>query len=247
MPPIPKPFDSQSIADWIAQLQKNDSPEQRLRALQAIGLLGGPDEITRWAVHALRDNDSTIRALAAKLIGGLRLSVSDETETLIASLLQDSDPDVRFESARALLRTKSKRSDHVVPVLFSFLDEEETQPLMVAAILNTFVEAEVIPGRVESELLPRLLRFLDHDRAEVREANSTVFAKWPAFCESCTDQLLPLLDDSEPVVREQIALAFGQSKINSEKVREGLRIASQDEDTEVARVATEALQRLGQD
>ena len=236
MPPIPKPFASQSISDWIAQLQKNDSPEQRLRALQAIGLLGGPDEITRWAVHALRDNDSTIRALAAKLIGGLRLSVSDETETLIASLLQDSDPDVRFESARALLRTKSKRSDHVVPVLFSFLDEEET-----------FVEAEVIPGRVESELLPRLLRFLDHDRAEVREANSTVFAKWPAFCESCTDQLLPLLDDSEPVVREQIALAFGQSKINSEKVREGLRIASQDEDTEVARVATEALQRLGQD
>ena len=246
MPPIPKPFASQSISDWITLLQKDDSPEQRLRALQAIGLLGGPDEIARWAAHALRDNDSTIRALAAKLIGGLRLPVSDETQTLIASLLQDNDPDTRFESARALLRTKSSRSDLVAPILFSFLDEEETQPLMVASILNTFVEAEVIPGRIESELLPRLLRFVDHDRAEVREANSAVFAKWPALCQACTDRLIPLLDDSEPVVREQIALAFGKSGINSEKVREGLRAASQDEDSEVARVATEALQRLGQ-
>ena len=246
MPPIPKPFAGQSISDWITQLQNDDSPEQRLRALQAIGLLGASDEITRWAAHALRDNDSTIRAIAAKLIGGLRVPVSDETATLIASLLQDSDPDTRFESARALLRTKSSRSDLAAPILVAILDEEETQPLMLAAILNTFVEAEGIPDQVESELLPRLLRFLDHDRAEVREANSAVFAKWPTLCESCTDQLLPLLDDSEPVVREQIALAFGQSRINSENVREGLRIASQDEDTEVARVATEALQRLGQ-
>ncbi len=246
MPPIPKPFASQSISDWMTQLQKDDSPEQRLRALQAIGLLGSPDEIAQWATHALRDSDSTIRALAAKLIGGLRRPVPAEPETLILSLLQDSDPDTRFESARALLRTRSNRSDAVTPILFAFLDEEETQPLMVAAILNTFVEAESIPGPVVSELIPRLLRFIEHDRAEVREANSAVFAKWPALCESCTDHLLPLLDDSEPVVREQIALAFGKSGINSEKIREGLRIASQDEDTEVARVAAEALQRLGQ-
>ena len=246
MPPIPKPFSSQPISDWIVQLQKDDSAEQRLRALQAIGLLAPPDEIARWAAHALSDNDSTIRALAAKLIGGLRLPVSAETETLLVSLLQDADPDTRFESARALLRTKSNQSGLVPPILFTFLDEEETQPLMVASILNTFAEAEDIPSQVMSELLPRLLRFLDHDRAEVREANSTIFAKWPSLCESCVDQLLPLLDDSEPVVREQIALAFGQSGINSEKVREGLRTASQDEDSEVARVATEALQRLGQ-
>jgi HEAT repeat protein len=246
MPPIPKPFASQSISDWIAQLQNDDSADQRLRALQAIGLLGAPDEIACSAAHALRDNDSTIRAMAAKLVGGLRLTLSDETETLVASLLQDHDPDTRFESARALLRTKSSRSELVAPILFSFLDEEETQPLMVASILNTFVEADGIPRRFESELLPRLLRFLDHDRAEVREANSAVFAKWPTLCESCTDQLLPLLDDSEPVVRENIALALGQSRINSEEVRDALRAASQDEDHEVARVAAEALQRLGQ-
>ena len=246
MPPIPKPFSSQPISDWIAQLQKNDSAEQRLRALQAIGLLASPDEIARWSAHALCDNDSTIRAFAAKLIGGLRTPVSDQTATLLASLLQDSDPDTRFESARALLRTKSNQTDLVTPTLFAFLDEEETQPLMVASILNTFAEADAFPGRNESELLPRLLRFLDHDRAEVREANTAIFAKWPSLCQSCEDQLLPLLDDSEPVVREQIALAFGQSGIKCEKVREGLRAASQDEDTEVARVATEALQHLGQ-
>ena len=246
MPPIPKPFSSQPIADWITQLQKDNSAEQRLRALQAIGLLAPPDEIARWSAHALCDEDSTIRAFAAKLIGGLRTPVPYQTTTLLASLLQDSDPDTRFESARALLRTKSNQSNLVAPVLFAFLDEEETQPLMVASILNTLAEADAFPGLNEPELLPRLLRFIDHDRAEVREANSAVFAKWPSLCQSCTDQLLPLLDDSEPVVREQIALAFGQSGINSEKVREGLRAASQDEDTEVARVAIEALRRLSQ-
>ena len=227
-------------------LQQDDSAEQRLRALQAISLLAPPDEITRWGTHALRDSDSTVRALAAKLIGGLRKPISDESSSSLVSLLQDPDPDTRFEAARALLRTKSKHADLVAPILFAFLDEDETQPLMVASILNTFVEADSFPGRTGSELLPRLLRFLDHDRAEVREANSAVFAKWPSLCESCADKLLPLLDDSEPVVREQIALAFGLSGVNDEKVREGLRIASQDEDSEVARIATEALQRLGE-
>jgi HEAT repeat protein len=78
----------------------------------------------------------------------------------------------------------------------------------------------------------------------VREAVAIAFAKWPSLCQSLVDQLLPLLDDSEPVVREKIAEAFGQAGLTEEKIQSALKIATQDEDTEVARVATEALQRL---
>ena len=115
---------------------------------------------------------------------------------------------------------------------------------MVAAVVNTLVEADSIQATAENEFLPRFQRLLDHERAEVREAVSTAFAKWPTMCQSLTDQLLPLLDDSEPVVREKIAYALGRAGVNNESIRTALQSASQDEDSEVARVATESLKQF---
>jgi vesicle coat complex subunit len=244
MPEIPKPFANQSVTAWIDQLQRAESAEDRLRALQAISILAPKEEAANWSAHSLRDSDSMIRALAAKLLGVIDKPLSPESETEIVSLLVDTDPDTRFEASRALLRRKSARSDQAIPVLLAFLDEDETQPLMVAAILSTLVDHGTGDELNEAVLSPRLQRRLEDERGEVREAVAIAFAKWPEMCKPIADQLLPLLDDSEPVVREKIAEAFGRSGIVNEKIQTALQTASQDEDSEVARVAVEALQRL---
>lgn len=245
MPAIPLPFSELPFSEWIAQFQKADVVDDRFRALQAIGSLGPPDEVTRWATIALRDPDPTIKALGAKLIGNVASSVSDETVDQLKLLLLDSDPDVRFDSARTLIRKKSAQSKLAIPVLLAFLDETETHALMLASIINSIVEADLSPDVADVELRPRIQKLLDHDRAEVREAVANAFAKWPAMARSCADQLRPLLDDSEPVVREKIAFTFGHAGLVNNEIMSALQVASQDEDVEVARVATEALRLLG--
>ena len=242
MPLLPPPFSNQPLSDWIAQLQQSASAEDRVRALQAIGVLGSPLEVVAWALNAVRDTDSTVRALAAKQLGAIE--ASEAVETQLVSLLDDVDPDVKFEAARALVRAKSQQSILTVPVFLTFLDETETHPLMVAAVVNTLVKIDLPPQTTMEGLRPRLQRLLNHERAAVREAVSSAFVKWPAMGASCVDQLLPLLDDNEPVVRENIAKSLGESGVTNDAIRAALQTASQDEDVEVARAANDALQRL---
>ena len=241
---MPQPYSQRSLDEWITDVQRAELAEDRLRALQAVGFLAKKEETARWAAHSLKDPDATIRALAAKLLADPEIVHLVNPAAELVSLLSDPDPDVRFESARTLIKRKSVENGRAVPILLSFLDEPETHPLMVAAIVNLLVEAGSLPGLTETELLPRLRQRLAEERGEIREAVATAFAKWPKMCQTTADELLPLLDDSEPVVREKIAEAFGQSEIDNEKIRAALQIASHDEDSEVARVAVQALECL---
>ena len=244
MPSIPQPFSNLPLEGWITQLQQAAQAEDRLRALQAIGSLANPAEIAQSAANSLQDADPMLRALAAKLLANAPSPLATETAARLEFLLNDPDPDVQFEAARTLIRKNSAKDSRAIPTLLAFLDEAETQPLMVASIINLLAANSPIAGLNTTDLLPRLQQRIEHDRGEVREAVAIAFAKWPALCQSLVDQLLPLLDDSEPVVREKIAEAFGQAGLTDQKIQSALKIATQDEDTEVARVATEALQRL---
>ena len=219
-------------------------PEERLRALQAIGSLCSPNEKAQWASHALNDTDATIRAMAAKQLGNAGSPATEMAESQLVSLLADTDPDVRFESSRALVRLKSTRTNLAIPVLFSFLDESETHALMIAAVVNALVETDLPHETVIEGLQPRLKKLIDHERAEVREAIANAFAKWPIMAASLSETLLPLLDDPEPLVREKIANALGEAGIVNDNIKSALESASHDEDTEVARVAREALDKL---
>jgi HEAT repeat protein len=244
MSKVPLPFSDQSISDWIALVQQSKDAEKRFRALQAIRSLCPPHEVAEWAARCLVDADSTVRALAAKLCGNSGSVPAAQTETQLVALLADADPDVRFESARTLIRVKSPHWALTVPVLLSFLDELETQPLMIAAVIHALVEADGPASTIADELRPRLQRLLDHERAEVREAVATAVAMWPSMAVGLGGQLLPLLDDSEPIVREKIAQALGRAGVVNDQIKAALETARQDEDSEVAREAQEALKAL---
>lgn len=244
MPKLPPLFSERSVPEWIALFQSASSAEDRIRGLQAINALCPAEEARRLANQALTDADPTVRALAARLVGNNAAPLSADLDARLQCLLNDDDPDVRFESARALLRCGSVQADQAISKLIAFLDEQETDALMMAAVVSTIVDASPNFSRVESELLPRLSRLIDHERAEVREAVACAFARWPQLSRACSPQLLPLLDDSEPLVREKIALALGQSGLTDDAIKAALSTAANDDDVEVARVAAEALQRL---
>lgn len=246
MPTIPQPFSHKPISEWLKQFQQSEAAELRLQALQAIGLLAEAQEASRIAAQALSDPDPTIRALSAKQLSRPETTISADTEQKLLALLLESDPDARFESARTLVRRHSPQTDQVLPVLLAFLDEPETQPLMLAAVITIIAELNLDPQIACQQVQPRLTPYLEHDRAEVREAVASSFARWPQMAESIADRLLPLLDDSEPVVREKVADTLGQLGSQDDAILQALSSASQDEDPEVARVAAEALRRLAQ-
>ena len=244
MAKLPLPFSNQSVSEWTVQFRQSSAAEDRLRALQAVSVLAPADETSRLANDALNDVDPMIRAMAARLVGREGMATSSDTEAKLVRLLYDEDPDVQFESARTLIRTKSRQAPQAYPSLFTRLDEAETPALMLATILSLLTEADLDPATVDGELRPRLMGWLEHDRGEVREAIANAFGKWPSMAHACVDRLIPLLEDSEPVVREKIAFTLGQSGINTDAVRAGLETATTDEDTEVARVAKEAVANL---
>lgn len=225
-------------------LHDASSADDRLRALQAIRVRCNQEQIAQSSLHALRDTDPNVKALAARLLGQNTEQISDETSSELESLSRDDDPDVRFESARALLRLAPQASGAALPVLLAFLDEAETDPLMLAATLNTIAESTIEQELMTKELQPRLLRFLKHDRGEVREAASLIYAHWPEIAKSNPEELITALDDVEPVVREKIAFTLGEVGASTDAIRSALETATTDEDTEVAKAATAAFERL---
>lgn len=246
MPKLPLPFSDRTPEEWIAFLQEAKSADDRLRALQAISVRCNRDQIVASSQQAIRDPDPAVKALAAKLLGLNAETISADAQAQLTSLLTDDDPDVRFEAARTIVRRPSAAASQALPVLLAFLDEPETDSLMLAATLNTIAASELTTEFVHEQLQPRMNRFLEHDRGEVREATSLIYARWPEIAKTDPERLVASLDDVEPVVREKIAFTLGEIGVATETIQSALQTASEDEDTEVAQVATTALQRLRQ-
>ena len=240
------PFSGRSLAEWIEVLQRAESADERYRALLAVKSLGSWEEAVAASHRVLSDDDSVVRALAAKVLGESRRldeadasSWSEIAEALVARL-SDLDVDVRFEAARALGRVR--RGDAAArDVLLSLLDEEDVQPLMLASIITAVAE------RSDVDLTRLALRYgtlLIHEQAEVRESVSAAVAQWGVSAAALIEPLLIALDDEEPLVRENAALALGRAGVASEEVAAALRAAATDEDEVVASVARDALTLL---
>ncbi len=241
------PFSERSLAEWIELLPQATSPDERYRALLAVKTLGSLDEAVTWSRHSLRDADSAIRALAAKQLGEWkRLPASDaapwnEIATELTQRLADPDIDVRFEAARALGRIRAN-DESSRGVLLSLLDDEGIQPLMTASIVTALGERSDVDLAL---LAPRYGKLLSHEQAEVRESVSAAVATWSQQAAPLIEPLLIALDDEEPLVRENAALALGCAGVASEAILTALQSASADEDEVVAEAARESLHRLG--
>jgi len=245
------PFAHRPLAAWIEDLQQSTVADDRYRALLAVNALGTDRDAVTWCGHSLKDTDSSVRALAAKQLGGRKRnsepSATAATENLwpeigtaLAARLQDDDPDVRFEAACAL-GAVSPQINEARNVLLTLLDDEGTLPLSLAAVVSAVGERQDIAF---GELAPRLKVLITHPQAEVRENVTGVIAKGGVDAGQLAAELIVALDDEEPVVRENAAVALGHSGQKSAEVLAALQIASRDEDEGVAAAANTAIDEL---
>lgn len=248
---MPKsPFSNRSVDEWIIQLQQATSADDRYRALLAISSSGSRQQALKYSVLSLEDSDSGVRALAAKQIRELKtrddaeLGASIEAWQEIASKLQkllaDEDPDVRFEAARTLTQV-SPGDIAARDVLLALLDDDGTQPLMLAVVVTAVGERQDLGATV---LLPRFQKLISHSQAEVRENVSAVVCQWGSEVTTMLPELIVALDDDEPIVRENAAIALSDSGAATEEVLAALRIAAKDEDEGVAAAAQNAITKL---
>lgn len=245
------PFPQRPLSDWIEDLQHAEAAEDRYRALLAIHSSGDFLESVPWCRSALHDSDAGVRALAAKQIGQWRHAeeprasdaIWQEVELDLVPLLQDADPDVRFETARSLGRIDPKLTSPG-DVLLSLLDGEETQPLMIAVVVSALGERTDLDS---DALVPRFRTLLGHSQAEVRENVSSVVSRWDTAALSLMiAELVLATDDDEPIVRENAVLALGKSGLDSSPILAALTRAMEDEDEGVAAAARLVHARLSQ-
>jgi HEAT repeat protein len=246
MAPFVSPFAKRPLTEWVDQLQRSSSSEDRYRALLAVNALAAPTDVARWCRHSLADADPSLRALAAKQLGELKHRHESDAKLTVAwpdvvadllLRLSDADFDVRFEAARALGRIDASQESPRT-VLETLLDDEATQPLMLAAVVSAIAE------RSESLSESRVARYrilLSHDLAEVRESVAAAIAAVGAGAREFVAELLVALDDDEPIVRENAARALGHAGVESPEIIAELNKTTADEDEGVAAAAREAI------
>lgn len=251
MPRFVSPFENRPLTAWIEDLQHAQVADDRYRALLAINALGTAQDAVRWSARYLNDQDSNVRALAAKQLGERRRSSTSgasaddgiawaEIAAALVTRLHDEDPDVCFESARSLgaINPQATEAGHV---LMSLLDNEETQPLMLGVVMSALGERRDIEA---AALIPRLRKLIVHPQAEVRENATALAAKLASGTAELAPELIAALDDDEPIVRENAAIALGQAGLNSTDIIDALMTASQDEDEGVADAAKASIARV---
>lgn len=241
------PFTGRPLQDWIKDLAQAPSPDDRYRALLAVQSLGSPSQQLEGCRTALADADSGMRAQAAKKLRDLRSQIETISATersalaaKLSDLLRNDDPDVRFEAARTL-GVLDPNNSGARDVLLALLDDEGTQPLMLSVVVTALGERD---DSQPTDLLPRFRKLLSHPQAEVRENVSAVVSRWGASAAPLVAELIQALDDDEPIVRENAAIALGGAVITSDDVISALHQAAADEDEGVALAAKTACERL---
>jgi HEAT repeat protein len=247
MKPALKPFAEKPLAAWLELFRSSPNAEERYRALQAVASLAKPDESIGWLQMGLDDADSAVRAGSARLLASRieltpRPASAEEWKSVAerwAPLLNDDDPDVRFESACGLVELDPANTS-AATVLAELLVDAETQPAMLAAILKTY--RVIDPQALKST--PPWTRLLQHEQSIVREEAARTLGHWGSASSNLVQELVPQLEDEEPFVREEAAKALGAIGIAAPNIMAALETATTDEDEIVAETAKASLQKL---
>ncbi len=243
MPDPLRRFADRPLAAWQELFQSSPQEEERYLALQAIAALTDRNQAVGWMIRGLQDAESSLRAAAARWLANQKGAGTEAELNAIHArwqeLLQDADPDVRFEAARGLF-TRAANHQPATTVLLALLNDADTQPVMLAAVLQALSQGSN-PGEAPSIAWPH---FLQHEQAEVREQAARALGHCGTRSAAQAQELFPLLDDEEPFVREAAAESLGQMGLTTDAILRTLETASTDDDAVVAEAVRAALHRL---
>jgi HEAT repeat protein len=154
-------------------------------------------------------------------------------------LCGDESLDVRLEAAAALGRLDGE-SALALSTLQELAQRDDIQPLALATAIDVLGRSQ----EAASLLQDAARAWLAAEAVEVREAALLAVSRWGAAGRPLIATVLELLEDEDPVVREQAAVAVGQLRPSLAVAREPLEAAAHDEDAAVAAAAQHALQQL---
>jgi HEAT repeat protein len=253
--------------DRLTEALAHPRPELRMRAVQALGELGDP-AAAEALIGILGDSEAAVAAAAETVLGGFGDAVNDalgaalEGETRVAEkcreLLVDRDPPALSALVEVVKSGGDQARDLAAGALVGVLGEiadADSQEVVFRALLAALgdrrpaVRVRVARGLgtlADSRAAKALAAQLKDGLEEVRDACSESLE---ALGEPAIPWLIDTLADRNPNARAAAARLLGRLAAESdremrERVGERLRLASEDRDAEVRRLALEALGRL---
>ncbi|MBM4076093.1 MAG: HEAT repeat domain-containing protein, partial [Planctomycetes bacterium] len=73
MPRFVSPFSTRTLPEWMEVIEKSTSAEDRYRGLLAVNSMASFSDRFDWCRKLLEDADSSVRAIAVKTLGELKL------------------------------------------------------------------------------------------------------------------------------------------------------------------------------
>ncbi|MEM6284655.1 MAG: HEAT repeat domain-containing protein [Chloroflexota bacterium] len=214
-----------SHPDW----QRRYSAADRLKVV-------GDERATPSLVALLRDDNPTVRFIAARTLGIFRSEAA--VQSLVEVLAQTDDPDLQWAVAQAL----AEIGEAAVMSLMALLDGDSAMARAVAAD----VLGDIADPRSLDALAVAFTRYGAQDFEAVgRVATAAALER---FGEAATLPLLTALDDGSPLVRARAAASLG--RMNSEASVPAIidLLADEvpcDDEHRVCDIAAQALQKIG--
>ena len=237
------PVDLQIVLGFLTRLQSPD-PQQRERAVEALGLLRAPHEIAIPAlIRALDDADASVRLAAALAAGRIHPPWQAEPGPGLQKLLpalvaatKDPNPNVRRRAATTLSEL-GRAARAAVPALVELLENEELVWLQgyVADALGRF-------GPDAAAAVPALSKALGSADAGLR--GHAVCALGRIQREKAVPMLVEMLGDPHADVRRSAVNSLGRQGPAAVAALEALVPLTDDPNQELRKEATELLERL---
>ena len=191
-----------STAHWEAQL-KSESPEDRLKALEKLTILGTQAASALPAINeALQDHDTRVRLAAIEVIDRLILSGKGSIAP-VAALLEDPEDEVRARAAAAIGwgDEKDQQQQYMEP-LIKMLEDPSPAARLAAARAIQRVDATA------KQPLPVLMQLLDDQDAAIRTEAAAGLVPFGAEAKEAVPVLVKIIAEEDHLAREQAALAI---------------------------------------
>jgi HEAT repeat protein/energy-coupling factor transporter ATP-binding protein EcfA2 len=211
------------VRNFFLRALKDEDPEVRSRAAEALGLLGATDPQTLQALReARKDEDPGVRSRAAEALGLLG-APDPQTLQALREALKDEDLLVRIMAAEALGRLGAPDPQTLQALREALKDENLLVRSMAAVALGLL-------GATDPQTLETLREALKDENPRVRSRAAEVLGLLGATDPQTLQALREALKDENLLVRSMAAMALGRLGATDPQTLQALREALKDED-----------------
>jgi HEAT repeat protein len=260
---------SEPIQAALANLLKNQNPNARAYAAQALGTTHTKNEKVYFALaDLLKDGNEVVQSEAAGALGELKVK-NPEIHQALAKLIKNHDTQVRTRAMGALGKGKTQdekiqlalleivkkdpsdfvRSSAIMALGDTRSGNEEIQLAMIPLLTNpdlTRIPVEALGKMkpVSAKVMSQLLAMLKNPDYRVRSPAIEVLGRMKIQDEKTQFEIAAFLKDPELEIRFTAADALGRMKTKHERIQLALVQLLQDESSVAQLQASEALIRI---